>query len=96
MAYTADSVFDPGLADFAQEVDVLLCDAAFSNENRPPDARHMCAEEAARMAGLARAGALWLTHLHPQTDESALLAQARAVFANTWAVIEHETIEFGI
>ena len=96
LVYTADSSFDPALADFAKDADALLCDAAFSNENRPQGAPHMCGEEAAKLANLAQAGALWLTHLNPETDENALLTQARAVFANTWMVIEHETFEVGI
>lgn len=96
LVYTADSVFDPALAEFAKEADALLCDAAFSNENQPEDAPHMRGEEAAKLAELAQVGALWLTHLNPTTDESALLQQARAVFANTWTVLEHETFEVGV
>jgi ribonuclease BN (tRNA processing enzyme) len=96
LVYSADSVFDTNLAAFARYADVLLCDAAFDNGNKPKGAPHMSGEEAAKLAKLAGVRRLYLTHLHPQTDESALIAQAQTVFPGAQTVREHETIEVGI
>jgi len=93
LAYSADSVYDEKLAAFAHGADVFVCDAAFTFENQPNNAPHMNGAEAGRLAKLCGAGALFLTHLNPTTDESALLMQARAEFPSTWTVKEHEAIE---
>ena len=93
LAYSADSVFDENLIPFVKNADLLLCDAAFAQENVPQNAPHMTGGEAGRLAKLAEVKKLLLTHINPQTSEQSLLTQARAVFENTWAAQEHETVE---
>jgi ribonuclease BN (tRNA processing enzyme) len=60
--------------------DTLLSEAYFGAEASVPEAKHLTAGEAARVARDGKAGRLVLTHLMDGTDEGAALAAARRGF----------------
>ncbi len=79
--FSGDTSYHPPIAEFAQGTPLLIHDAA-----------HTAAKDAANIAKQARAGRLILTH-YSQPAAARLLAQARAVFANTDLAKEGDTLE---
>ncbi|MBQ9988455.1 MAG: MBL fold metallo-hydrolase [Clostridia bacterium] len=92
LVYSGDIARPDELIALAAGADVLLCDAAFTRANQPANAPHMCAQQAAGLAGQAGVKRLLLTHLHPKTDEESLLNEAKAVFINTAIIKENDTL----
>ncbi len=82
--YTGDAARSRELLSLGEKVDVMLADAAFLSSERPQNAPHMSAAEAAELARTCGAGKLILTHLPPHTPEEALLEEACKVFPNTF------------
>ncbi len=80
LVLSGDTSFHPPLADFAKGVPLLIHDGA-----------HPSAQEAARIAKMARVERLLLIHYSPDDDE-ALLAAARAVFPNTDLAHDGQTV----
>ena len=79
--FSGDTSYHPPIAEFAKGTPLLIHDAA-----------HTSAKDAADIAKRAGAGRLVLTHCS-QSAAARLLAQARAVFANTELAKEGETLE---
>ena len=77
------------LAEFARDVDLLICESMYDDPEDLPLARanaHMLAEESAGIAADAGAHALILTHFSPKiSDPSRVEKAAQRVFANTRA-----------
>ncbi|GAC1566526.1 MAG: ribonuclease Z [Ktedonobacteraceae bacterium] len=77
------------LAEFARDVDLLICESMYDDPGDLPLAKanaHMLAEESADIAAAAGARALILTHFSPKiNDPSGMEKAARSVFANTRA-----------
>jgi ribonuclease Z len=75
------------LSDFAQDVDLLICESMYDTVDDLPQAlahSHMWSEESAGIAQKAGAQQLILTHFSPKiTDTSTAEKAARRVFANT-------------
>lgn len=88
LAYTGDSLVTHALTAWADQVDVLLCDAPFTKRTVPSPSPHMTAEQAAELAKAAHVGALWLSHLVPDSDEQAVLRAARGIFQQSCLVEE--------
>ena len=63
--YSGDSEYTDNLVDLAKDADlaVLECGSA-----KPKADGHLCSEECARIAKLANAKALMLTHFYPETE----------------------------
>jgi len=81
IAYCTDTPYDASTLGIASDVSLLLHEAW--NHGKVQDAGHSSASDAARFAREAGAGRLVLTHLNPYVDPAALLAEARAGFAET-------------
>jgi ribonuclease BN (tRNA processing enzyme) len=76
LAYSADTGATDALVRLAEDVDVLLCEASFQeNEDFRPDL-HLTGRQAGEYATRAGAGELVLTHLVPWYDRQRSLAEA--------------------
>jgi ribonuclease BN (tRNA processing enzyme) len=80
IVYSGDTGPSAALTELASGVDLLLCEASFSEaDDNPPDL-HLTGRQAgehARDAGVRR---LVLTHVPPWTDRDKVLAEAQGVF----------------
>lgn len=90
-AYCSDTRYFPKVADYLQDVDLLYHEATFMQFflDKAIATQHSTAEEAAKIAQLAKVKRLIIGHFssrYPTVD--ALLAEARAIFPNTTAAIE--------
>ncbi len=90
--YSGDTNDGSDLAGFARSADVLLCDAAFSNETLPENAPHLSSAKAAAIARNAGVKKLYLTHISPLQGEDALLREAKEIFDNSEIVMENKTV----
>lgn len=86
LVYTGDSNTCPGLHSFAQNADVLLCDAAFLDAEWKETLPHFSARKAAQLAAEAQVNRLYLTHLPVRHDKKTLETEAAASFAPVKAV----------
>lgn len=66
IAYTGDTGFDEGLADWASDCDLLLAECSLPESIAMPI--HLTPEECGRLAGRARAARLVLTHFYPPVE----------------------------
>lgn len=79
LVYTGDTGPSDGLAAFAADADVLLCEASLTPQD-PPWFGHMTPLQAGQAAAAARARRLILTHLRPSVDPDLAIAEAAAAF----------------
>jgi ribonuclease BN (tRNA processing enzyme) len=86
LGLTSDTSWDPELPARFAGCDVLLADATYLGA-QGIDQVHMCAAEAGRFAAWAGAGTLVLTHLWPEVDPAAALAEAAREFAGPISVL---------
>ena len=80
LAFTGDTGAFDGLVDLASGVDLLLSEATWTHADDRPAGMHMSGTEAGQLAKRSGAARLLLTHLAPETDEQAVLAEARAAY----------------
>jgi ribonuclease Z len=83
------------LAVVAHQADVLVHEATFSEEeaDRARQTSHSTARQAAELARRAEVRLLTLTHFSSRYAGGELLEEARAVFAQTEAARDFDTIE---
>lgn len=79
LCYTGDTNEVDGLADFAQNADLLLADGLFPASMWAYGKPHLSAEKAAQLAADAQARQVVVTHLNPAIDPESLLKEARRV-----------------
>lgn len=84
--YTGDSSYMDELAEFAKEANILLCESNFYGDVDGTAAGHMNAREAGKLAELADAQLLLLTHLPHYGDLNQLEKEAREMFQREIAV----------
>jgi len=98
IAYVTDTRPVPKLPQFAEAVDLLVCEGTYgSDEDLPKAARnkHMTFREAATLAANANAQLLWLTHFSPALeDPDAFVVNARDVFPR--AMIGYDGLSVGL
>jgi len=95
-AYCSDTAFHPPIAEQLKDVDLLYHEATFmeAEKTKAADTWHSTAVDAARLAKLANAGKLVIGHFSARYRElDGLLAEARAVFADTELAVESYTFE---
>lgn len=80
LAYSGDTGVSDALVELADGVDVLLCEASWSDSPENPENIHLSGREAGDHARKARAARLLLTHVVPFTDPLVVLAEARASY----------------
>jgi ribonuclease BN (tRNA processing enzyme) len=76
--YTGDTGFTPELADFARSCDLLITEASFPEGQETEG--HLTPSEAGRIAFLAQAGKLVLTHFYPEVLSTDIVSQCRRTF----------------
>lgn len=80
IAYSADTGPTDRLVSLASGVDVLVCEASFTDGPDLPADLHLTARQAGEHAARAGVGRLVLTHLVPWNDQSVAMAEATASF----------------
>jgi len=76
LVYSADTAPDDGLAAFARDATLLLCEATLTREEEALEPRgHLSSREAGLLATQARAKALFLSH-YPASAKPAEMARA--------------------
>lgn len=92
-AYCSDTIFDPGIVEHIQGVDVLYHESTYTRDliDRANLYFHSTAEQAATIALQAGVGQLLIGHFSSRYDTEnlqSLLDEAREVFPNTELAIE--------
>lgn len=95
-AYMTDTLFRERFADYVQGVDLLYHEATYGKELEAvaKENFHSTAEQAARIACLAGAKKLLLGHFSARyPDPACLLAEAQAIFPDTFICTDGDTFE---
>lgn len=82
VAYSGDTAYTPALIDCARDADIFICEATWGagGANMAPD-MHLSGQEAGKIARLAGAKRLVLTHIPPWADPAVAAAAARTEFS---------------
>lgn len=94
--YSADTGYSKNtLVTFAQNADLLLCEATFLKDQTKAIDHHLYAYEAATIASNAHVKKLLLTHFFPELDKEFYVSEARTIFKNTEAAEEGKILKLG-
>lgn len=95
LVYTGDTGWDPGLLKLARGADLLLAEASLNQAAAEMGQKlgHLTAREVGEMARQTGVGKVLLSHLWPEFDLDALLAEAREVFPEAELAEEGRTYE---
>ncbi len=89
IAYSADTAPDDRVAELARDADAFVCEATLSIAEEADVPRgHLSARQAARMAALAGARRLILSHYPASADPAALEALARSLYPGPVSVAD--------
>ena len=96
--FATDTTAAPGLADFARNADLFICEGMFSNEftDTAAEKRHLTAAQAARLAREGNVKKLGLIHYSPRYAErelKTLLGEAREIFPEAFLTRDLQHIE---
>jgi ribonuclease Z len=96
--FATDTIAAPGLADFARNADLFICEGMFAEElaETAAEKKHLTAAQAARIARAAQAKSLGLIHYSPRYSErelKTLLGEAREIFPETFLTRDLQHIE---
>ncbi len=97
VAYSGDTVYYEGMAGHIENADLLIHDATFTEKNRKDadEKRHATAEDAARIAKLAKCRKLVLTHISNRyEDVGGHLEEAKRIFED--AVVAEDGLELNV
>ncbi|TAK20452.1 MAG: ribonuclease Z [Chloroflexota bacterium] len=87
VAYVTDTRPTDAIVRFAEEADLLICEATFmapDDHQRAVDHQHMHLDETCALAARARARRLWVTHISQAiTDPAAYAPHAAEIFPAT-------------
>ncbi|MBP5527731.1 MAG: ribonuclease Z [Bacteroidales bacterium] len=95
-AYCCDTAYDERLVEHLCGVDLLCLECTFSNEfeHLAAERKHLTAGQAGRLARLAGAKQLLLTHISARyREDEPLISQARAEFENSFLAADNTRIE---
>ena len=88
VVFTADTEFFEGLAEFASGADLLVSEANLYEEYKGKSPGHMAGSEAGKLARLADAKRLLLTHLPQDGDVQVIRAAAMDAFGGSTELAE--------
>lgn len=86
LVFTGDTNVCPGLAEFAENADVLMADAAFLEAEWQEKLPHLSAKKAAELAVAAGAQRFYLTHLPVRHEAETMVKEAKEVYEQAQAV----------
>jgi ribonuclease BN (tRNA processing enzyme) len=78
LVYSGDTDFGEGIIQLARRADVLLLECSFPDQEKVPG--HLTPSEAGKIAKLAEAKKLVLTHFYPSCDQENILAPCARQF----------------
>ncbi|GEL08664.1 MBL fold metallo-hydrolase [Salisediminibacterium halotolerans] len=81
IVYTADTAFSTDIAAFAENCSILIAETSFYNRQDAASFGHMTSLEAGKLARIAGAGELILSHLPHFGDHQQLLHEAEEEFS---------------
>lgn len=90
LVYTSDigtRNFD-GLVNFCKGADLIICESSYLLEHNYNGGTHFTADDAGRLAKLANAKKLLLTHFWPEIEKEKYLEEAKKMFDNTEVATE--------
>jgi ribonuclease Z len=98
LAFATDTIAAPGLADFARQSDLFICEGMFADDlaESAAEKKHLTASQAARIARDAAVKRLGLIHYSPRYAErelKTLLAEAQGIFPETFLTRDLQHIE---
>jgi ribonuclease Z len=97
ISYCTDSAPFSGIADFAADSDLFVCEGMYADDamrDKMEDKRHMLFSDAAKLAKAANVKELWLTHFSPaEINPKEGLSRVRKIFANTIVPYDGYTAE---
>ena len=79
--YSSDTAFTDRLLNYAQEVDLLLCESTLREEDADSSVAHLTSVQAGEIATKSKAKKLVLTHIWPHFNEQDLLSQASKYYS---------------
>lgn len=85
MAYTGDTDFTDSIVDMARDVDLLLCECGFTEEDQARGI-HLSGERAGTLATVSGAKNLVLTHIQPWTPAEVVLREAEKTWGGPLSV----------
>ena len=96
--FATDTVAAPGLAEFARNSDLFICEGMFAEElaETAAEKKHLTAAQAARIARESGAKRLGLIHYSPRYSErelKTLLGEAREIFPESFLTRDLQHIE---
>lgn len=80
------------LINFCQNSDIIICESSFLLKHNSSSKTHLTAYDAGRLANLANAKKLLLTHFWPDIDKEEYLEEAKQQFENTQVAEEEQTL----
>lgn len=83
------------LVNFAENADLLLCEATFLRGQTRGEDNHLYAYEAAKIAKDANVRELVLTHFFPEIDKDLYVTEAKSIFESTTAAEEGKVLKLG-
>lgn len=86
VVYTSDTGVAPGLAEFAQDCDLLAIECSFPRDK--PIAKHLELADVAAIVNKARPRRTLLTHLYPEWDSVCLNEEIRTLNPPTGEIVE--------
>ncbi len=95
-AFCSDTAYSESIVSWIAGVDVLYHEATFANKDkaRAKATLHSTAEQAAKIAKMAKVKKLYFGHMSARYDDSkAHLREARSHFENTFEAIEGEKVQ---
>ncbi len=93
IGYTADTRYEPSLAEFFSEVDVLIAESTLLEGVKDEDkVGHLSAHDAANLASKAGAKTLVLTHFWPYFSRKDYFQEARAKFEGKIVLAEENMV----
>jgi ribonuclease BN (tRNA processing enzyme) len=86
--YSADTSYNEGLIEFAENADFFLCEAGVLEEDRKDDTPHLSAMQAGEVAKKANVKRLVLTHFWPEYKLEKIMNEAREKYDSILEVSE--------
>ncbi len=94
LVYSSDTEYFSGLAHFAADADLFLCEASYlEKEIEKGETNHLSAAQAGQIAAEAKVKKLLLTHLHPERDPALTLFEAAKYFPEARLAYEGQVLE---